>query len=151
MSTVVALLLEQHLSPQWRGLLRALAAEFESQLSRDELRQLMYRVGARFAAEHVVPPCESAAALGEALNAHWALIQWGYVELTDKGDHLRIVHYGAPLVAFGGDALDWTPAFLQGSYQTWLDAMGAADLSVTQANVQPDSFVVEFHLASAVA
>lgn len=151
MTTVVDLLLEQHLSPQWRGLLRALAAEFEAQLSHDELRQLMFRIGQRFAAEHPLPVCESTADLARALNAHWASIQWGYVELADGQDHLRIVHYGAPLRAFGGEALAWTPAFLQGSYQAWLEGMGATQLSVVQAGAPEDGFVVEFHLARAAA
>lgn len=151
MPTVVDVLLEQHLSPQWRGVLCALAAEFESQLSRDELRQLMFRIGTRFAASHALPPCESTGELAQALNAQWAAMQWGYVELDDAGDYLRVLHYGAPLAAFGGDALAWSPAFLQGCYQTWLDAMGAADLSVVQASAPEEGFVVEFHLARAVA
>lgn len=151
MPTVVDFLLEQHLSPQWRGLLRALAAEFESQLSPDELRQLMFRVGARFAESHALPPCESTDDLADALNAHWSGIQWGYVELADEGDYLRIIHYGAPLAAFGGAALAWTPAFLQGCYQAWLDAMGAAELVVAQADVPDEGFVVEFRLARATA
>jgi len=149
MPTVVDALLEQHLSPQWRGLLRALAAEFEAQLDRDELRQLMFRVGERFAGEHPLPACESTDDLAAALNARWASIQWGCVELADEGDYLRIIHYGAPLTAFGGEALSWTPAFLQGSYQAWLDAMGAAQLTVVQAGVPEDGYAVEFHLARA--
>lgn len=151
MPTVVDVLLEQHLSPQWRGLLRALAAEFESQLSRDELRELMFRIGARFAAAHPLPPCESTAGLAVAINARWSAIQWGCVELADAGESLRITHYGAPLAAFGGDALAWSPAFLQGAYQTWLDAMGAADLAVVQTGAPEDGFVVAFQLARALA
>lgn len=151
MSTVVAALLEQHLSPQWRGLLRALAAEFEAQLDHDELRQLMFRIGERFATEHPLPACESTDDLAAALNARWASIQWGCVELADEGDALRILHYGAPLSAFGGEALAWTPAFLQGSYQAWLDAMGAAQLTVVQAGIPEDGYALEFHLVRATA
>jgi len=151
MPTVVDVLLEQHLSPQWRGMLRALAAEFEAQLDRDELRQLMFRIGARFAAEHPLPACESTAELSDALNARWAPIQWGCVELADAGEYLRIIHYGAPLQAFGGEALAWTPAFLQGAYQAWLDAMGAAQLTVMQAGGPGDGYALEFHLARANA
>jgi hypothetical protein len=149
MPTVVDTLLEQHLSVQWRGLLRALAAEFEAQLDRDELRQLMFRVGERFAVEHPLPACESTEDLAVALNARWASIQWGCVELADEGDYLRIIHYGSPLPAFGDEALGWTPAFLQGSYQAWLDAMGAAQLTVVQAGVPENGYAVEFHLARA--
>jgi hypothetical protein len=149
MTTVVDALLEQNLSPQWRVFLRSLAAEFEAQLSHDELRQLMFRIGERFATEHRLPTCESTADLERALNAQWSAIQWGCVELADEGDYLRIVHYGSPLVAFGNGALAWAPAFLQGSYQAWLDAMGASPLTVVQASAPEGVFAVEFHLARA--
>jgi hypothetical protein len=149
MTTVIDVLLEQQLSLQWRGLLSALAAEFESQLCRAELRELMGRIGARFAAAHPLPPCESTSCVAVAINARWTSIQWGYVELTDAGESLRITHYGAPLAAFGADALSWSPAFLQGVYQAWLDAMGAIDLAVVQTGAPEDGFVVEFHLARA--
>jgi hypothetical protein len=151
MPTVVDTLLEQHLSPQWRGLLHALAAEFESQLDRNELRQLMFRIGQRFAAGQPLPACESTAELASAFNAAWASIQWGCVELADEGDYLRITHYGAPLPAFGSEALAWTPAFLQGAYQAWLDAMGAAQLHVVQAAQPEDGYAVEFHLVRTTA
>ncbi|RQG99499.1 cellulose biosynthesis protein BcsD [Paraburkholderia dinghuensis] len=149
MPTVVDALIEQHLSPQWRGLLHALAAEFEAQLDRDDLRQLMFCVGERFAAEQPLAACDSMADLADAFNARWAPIQWGRVELADEGTHLRIVHYGAPLHAFGGEALAWTPAFLQGCYQAWLDAMGAKQLTVVQAGIPDDGFAIEFHLVRA--
>src|SRR5882757_8642753 len=38
-------LLERQISRQWRGMLTALATEFEAQIGPAELRQLMYRVG----------------------------------------------------------------------------------------------------------
>jgi len=151
MPTVVDALLEQHLSPQWRGLLHALAAEFEAQLDRDELRELMFRVGMRFAAEQPLAASESMTDLAAAFNARWAPIQWGRVELADEGNHLRIVHYGAPLRAFGDEALAWTPAFLQGCYQAWLDVMGAKQLTVVQTAVPNDGFAIEFHLERATA
>jgi len=147
MPTAVDFLLEQNLSSQWRGFLLALAKEFESQLSPDELRHLMFRVGCRYAGEQPLPPCDSTAELAAALNAHWASTRWGYVELSDEGDHLRIVHSGAPMSAFGSGALAWMPAFLQGSYQTWLDAMGATQLSVVQTDTEEQGFAVEFRLS----
>ena len=53
MVPILDYLLERQISPQWRGMLTALATEFEAQIGRDELRQLMYRVGCRFAAEAI--------------------------------------------------------------------------------------------------
>jgi hypothetical protein len=76
-------LLHRQISPQWRGLLTALAEEFEAQIGQDELRQLMYRVGCRFALAHPLPPCNSTDDLALALNARWQETDWGYVELVD--------------------------------------------------------------------
>lgn len=149
MTTVVDALLEQNLSPQWHGFLCALAAEFEAQLNHEELRQLMFRIGGRFAAAHALPPCESTDDLRHSLNARWAAMQWGCVDLTDEGEYLRIVHHAAPLLTFGRNALGWAPAFLQGCYQGWLDEMGASPLTVVQAGDPEAISVVEFHLARA--
>ncbi|MGF6771538.1 hypothetical protein P3T18_004025 [Paraburkholderia sp. GAS199] len=139
-------LLERQISPQWRGMLTALATEFEAQIGRTELRQLMYRVGCRFAAAHQLPACGSTAELAHALNLIWHEMDWGFVELADEADSLRIVHYCAPLKAFGDAALDWTPALLEGVYQTWLSALGAQGLSVAQTSGLDAQGAVEFRL-----
>ncbi|MDR5735643.1 cellulose biosynthesis protein BcsD [Caballeronia sp. LZ025] len=125
-------LLDRQISRQWRGLLSSLADEFEAQIGGAELRQLMHRVGNRFADASPLPPCASTADLADALNAVWREADWGFVELSDARDHLRIVHYCAPLRAFGESALAWTPAFLEGAYQHWLSALGAEGLAVRQ-------------------
>jgi hypothetical protein len=139
-------LLQRQISPQWRGLLTALAEEFEAQIGQGELRQLMYRVGCRFAAAHPLPPCASTADLADALNARWQEADWGYVELVDEADYLRISHSCAPVQAFGSAALAWTPAFLEGVYQTWLSALGAEGLSVAQASEFDEYATIEFRL-----
>jgi hypothetical protein len=136
-------LLQRQISPQWRGLLTALAE--------GELRQLMYRVGCRFAAAHPLPPCASTADLADALNARWQEADWGYVELVDEADYLRISHSCAPLQAFGSAALAWTPAFLEGVYQTWLSALGAEGLSVAQASEFDEYATIEFRLGRQLA
>ena len=105
MVPILDYLLERQISPQWRGMLTALATEFEAQIGRDELRQLMHRVGCRFAAAHPLPACGSTAELAQTLNLYWQDMDWGYVELSDEAEYLRIVHYCAPLQAFGGAAL----------------------------------------------
>lgn len=139
-------LLQRQISPQWRGLLTALAEEFEAQIGQGELRQLMYRVGCRFAAAHPLPACGSTADLAHALNARWQEAEWGYVELADEAQYLRIVHSCAPLQAFGVTALGWTPAFLEGVYQTWLSSLGAEGLSVAQASAFDENASIEFRL-----
>ncbi|ASW00553.1 cellulose biosynthesis protein BcsD [Paraburkholderia aromaticivorans] len=146
MVPILDYLLERQISPQWRGMLTALASEFEAQIGRDELRQLMHRVGSRFAAAHPLPACDSTAELARTLNLHWHDMDWGYVELSDEPESLRIVHYCAPLQAFGGNALAWTPAFLEGVYQTWLSALGAQGLSVAQTSGYSEDTAIEFRL-----
>jgi hypothetical protein len=147
MVPILDYLLERQISPQWRGMLSALAAEFEAQIGRDELRQLMHRVGCRFAQAHPLPACGSTAELEDTLNAYWREMDWGYIELADEAQSLRIVHYCAPLQAFGNNALSWTPAFLEGVYQTWLSALGAQGLSVAQTSELGEDTAVEFRLA----
>lgn len=128
-------------------MLSALASEFEAQIGRDELRHLMHRVGGRFAAAHPLPASDSTADLALTLNARWHEMDWGYVELADEPESLRIVHYCAPLPAFGKSALAWTPAFLEGAYQTWLSALGAQGLSVAQTSNYTDDTAIEFRLS----
>lgn len=146
MGPVLDYLLDHQISPQWRGMLTALASEFEAQIGQDELRQLMYRVGCRFASAHSLPPCASTADLADALNAQWQQGHWGYVDLSDEPDSLRITHYCAPLMAFGSAALAWTPAFLEGAYQTWLSALGAQGLSLVQTTEFGEDTAIEFRL-----
>jgi hypothetical protein len=146
MVAITEYLLDRQMSAQWRGVLAALADEFEAQIGREELRQLMHRVGQRFADAQPLPPCGSTAELAEALNVLWQDTDWGFVEIADHAEYLRIVHYCAPLPAFGRDALKWTPAFLEGAYQYWLSALGAEGLSVQQASEFDENAAVEFRL-----
>lgn len=146
MVPILDYLLQRQISPQWRGMLSALASEFEAQIGHDELRQLMHRVGSRFAAAHPLPECASTAELEQALNLYWHEMDWGYVELADEAEALRIVHYCAPLQAFGDAALAWTPAFLEGVYQTWMCALGAQGLSVAQTSAFGADSALEFRL-----
>jgi len=151
MAAIFDYLLDSQISRQWRGLLAALADEFEAQIGRNELRQLMHRVGSRFADARPLPACDSTAALADALNALWRDTDWGFVELSDERDYLRIVHFCAPLPAFGERALAWTPAFLEGAYQQWLAALGAQGLAIRQASEFGDDAGIEFRLARVAA
>ncbi|MCA8142930.1 MULTISPECIES: cellulose biosynthesis protein BcsD [Burkholderia cepacia complex] len=149
MQEILEHLLERQVSPQWRGFLEALAGEFSDQLDQDELRQLMARVGVRFAAAHPLGPCESTDDLTNALNSRWREMEWGYAELSDEQAFLRIVHYAAPLRALGAGHLGWSAAFLQGAYQGWFDSVGAAGLRVTQDVVPQDDARIELRIARA--
>ncbi|KVW61214.1 cellulose biosynthesis protein BcsD [Burkholderia ubonensis] len=147
MTHLVNYLLERQLSPQWHAVLSALAGEFEAELSPEDLRQLMYRVGVRFAQAHPLSACASTGELADVLNARWRAIEWGFVELIDHGDELHIKHCCAPLLAFGPRALKWTPALLEGVYQAWFDAQGAQGLVLEQVGDFDANATVEFRLA----
>jgi hypothetical protein len=147
MSAIVSYFAEQQPSTQWRDFLSALAQEFEAQLDAAQLRQLMARVGERFAANHAVGECDSLDALAAALNAIWREIDWGFVDLVETDDHLKIQHFCAPLAAFGPNSHAWTPGFLEGAYQYWLRELGASSaLSLTQVDVE-NPLALEFRLA----
>jgi hypothetical protein len=151
MAAIFDYLLDRQISVQWRGLLTSLAEEFEAQIGRAELRQLMHRVGERFADARPLPACHSTTELADALNTLWHEMDWGFVELADEPDHLSIVHYCAPLSAFGERALAWTPAFLEGAYQHWLGTLGAQGLALTQTGVVGENGAIAFQLARGTA
>lgn len=126
----------QHLSQlqcsrQWRGFLQALSAEFTQVLSNDELRELMFRVGERFASAHPLGPCTTLSDLQQSMTDVWRSMDWGWVVLAQQKEQLSIVHCCAPLLA-GMDKsnVDWSLGFLQGAYQKWFDAAGAGSLRV---------------------
>lgn len=143
-------LLNQQVSRQWRGMLEALASEFQAQIGETELRQVMHGVGLRFAEANPLARCNTMPDLCSALNDLWKQIDWGFADLTDTPDYLRIVHHCAPLRAFGANASGWSPAFLEGAYQGWLSSQGAKGLAVVQTSTYSDMDSVEFMLKQIV-
>lgn len=118
-------------SRQWRGFLQALAAEFKEALSSEELRELMFRVGERFASANLLGPCTTLPDLQQRMTDVWRSTDWGWVTLVQQKEHLSIHHHCAPLLT-GMDKsnVDWSLGFLQGTYQQWFDAAGASPLKV---------------------
>jgi hypothetical protein len=136
----------QQASTQWRAFLTALAQEFETQLETAQLRELMARIGVRFADAHPARACATLDDLASFFNTTWSSLDWGFVNLVEQDDYLAIEHFCAPLAAFGEAAGRWTPAFLQGAYQRWLDELGAGDLALLQVETG-DQHAFEFRLA----
>ncbi len=133
-SETQAYLSQQQCSRQWRGFLRAISAEFASALPDDELRDLMHRIGMKFAVQNPLPACETLTLLQEEMTSFWKQIDWGWVTLTQDARCLNIDHCCAPLAsAFGTDQGDWMHGFLQGVYQQWFDSAGAQRLRVSPA------------------
>ena len=109
-------------------MLGALAQELGSRLDAEGARTLMRRLGASMARRAALPALELLPDLESAMNAVWAGMNWGWVELNDTGDALRIVHHCAPIdAAFGSEGRAWSPAVLEGAYEQWLRAAGAGE------------------------
>ncbi|GAA5235281.1 cellulose biosynthesis protein BcsD [Verticiella sediminum] len=136
-------------SRQWRFFLSALAEEFATQLREPDLRAMMQRIGTRFASAHPLPAARTIADASQAMSACWDAQGWGWVDLEEHADHLLIRHYCSPLrAAFGQEHLHWTPAFLEGAYQQWFQALGSGSALRVQQSSQADGFgCVEFRLA----
>lgn len=138
----------QQCARQWRGFLQAMAAEFSGALPSDELRDLMHRIGMKFALQNPLPACETLTALQDAMSALWNPIDWGWVSLVQDSRCLTIHHQCAPLTsAFGADQGDWMHGFLQGAYQQWFDAAGAHHLRVGSAMAADAWGSVKFELS----
>ncbi|MEX8493393.1 cellulose biosynthesis protein BcsD [Sphaerotilus sp.] len=115
-------------SPQWRPFLGALAQELSSRIEPDQARALMRRLGVSMARSAPLPAMELLPDLEEAMNGVWSGMNWGWVELNDTDDALKIIHHCAPIeAAFGAGSRHWSPAVLEGAYEQWLRAAGAGD------------------------
>lgn len=134
-------------SAQWRGFLTALADEFDAQLDTAQLRVLMTRIGARFAANYPAANCTTLDDLSVFLNGVWSSLDWGFVRLTEQSAYLSIEHGCAPLAAFGERAAAWTPAFLEGAYQHWLGELGAGALKLQEVD-SAAPYICEFRLVN---
>lgn len=133
---------------QWRGFLQALAVEFSGALPNEELRDLMHRIGVKFALQNPLAACETLTALQGAMVSLWSHIDWGVVELAQESACITIRHHCAPLPsAFGADQGDWIYGFLQGAYQQWFDAAGARNLRVGPAMEMDAWGSVKFELS----
>jgi hypothetical protein len=138
-------------SSQWRGFLGVLAEEFEGQLGVPELRELMRRIGERFARRAALRACDTLQDLELAINAIWAAQDWGWVQVLDGADYLAIRHYCSPLrAAFGAESASWASAYLEGVYQQWFNALGvnaSLQLRVREALQADADGALEFRLA----
>ncbi|HWT35973.1 MAG TPA: cellulose biosynthesis protein BcsD [Paraburkholderia sp.] len=135
-------------SVQWRDFISALAEEFETQLDTSQLRILMARIGARFAAKYPAVRCTTLDDLASFLNAIWSELDWGFVRLVERDDYLSIEHGCAPLAAFGERTAPWASAFLEGAYQHWLHELGAGSLAL-QEYPGTNAHTYEFRLLKA--
>jgi hypothetical protein len=145
--------IQRQCSRQWRSLLAALAQECTTQTEPIEPRELMRRIGMRFATQTPLAPCENLEQLQHAMCEVWKDMDWGRVDLEEHDRVLRIVHHDSNhgslgSGAFGDATATWAPACLEGVYQKWLATLGAGDaLRVVQIG-EPDEFgSIEYQLS----
>ncbi|MFZ6849488.1 cellulose biosynthesis protein BcsD [Undibacterium sp. RuRC25W] len=115
----------QQCSTQWKAFLRAFSTEFASKGDISDLRAFMHQMGRTMAQEFSIGDGSSLSALEDSINQIWFQLNWGWAEIAEEADSLVIVHHVSPLkVAFGEDALTWSPALLEGIYAQWFDSLG---------------------------
>ncbi|MFM9922979.1 cellulose biosynthesis protein BcsD [Variovorax sp. H27-G14] len=126
-------------SSQWLEFNRGMALELSAGLPPEDLRQLFFRVGQRFAQALPNPPCATLDELQEQFNARWNGIHWGFTVLSEDAEGVAIAHACSPIAAaFGPATTNWSVGFFEGVYQAWFDAQHMpAELRV-QA-LQPDA------------
>lgn len=115
----------ERVSAQWSGFLSVLSDELQSQLSADEYRVLLGRLGTRFAQANELPACDSLSQLEEAANQIWTQLRWGYVSFSDGSRQLLIEHHACPLPAALQVETELAAGFLEGVYAAWLVAAGS--------------------------
>ena len=81
---------ERACARQWRGFLRAMAAEFDQALPEEESARLMARIGQRFADAHALPPVATVEALQAAVNAVWTDCEWGWAAFEERPDYAHL-------------------------------------------------------------
>lgn len=136
----------ERVSPQWAVFLDLLSAELQAQLTAAEYRQLLRRLGSRFAETVPLGPCADLAELAGEANRVWRRMQWGFVAMLDVGQSLRVTHRASPLPAALQLDADVAGGFLEGVYATWLSAAGSPQtltLSQVEGSGAPMEMVFE--------
>lgn len=115
----------QQCSQQWRAFLTAFATQFSAKGDLADLRGLMHELGRTMAKQTPLAGGNTLDALQAEMNRIWQGFNWGWVEIVEEADALVVVHHLAPFkLAFGTQALGWSPALLEGVYAQWFDSLG---------------------------
>lgn len=145
--------LQRETSRQWRLVVTAMAQEFTNDAPYDSINDLGHRVGINYAVRAALPACTCLHDLEAAISSRWQSMDWGWIDLDDRGKNLLIVHHGAgngqlAANAFGSGTPVWLAAFLGGVYQQWLASLGAGqDLRVKQISPIDEFGTIEFELS----
>lgn len=143
-------LAQNQCAPQWRAFLQAIGAELFHQGNETLATQLLRNTGVRFAGTNSLTDGDTLADAQTAMNRYWRELQWGWVVVEEKADHLLIRHFCSPLrTAFGSQLAHCSAAFLEGVYDTWMQQLGAgSDLAVRQATELDPHGSVDFRFSA---
>ncbi|MBC3884433.1 cellulose biosynthesis protein BcsD [Undibacterium griseum] len=115
----------QQCPPQWKAFLAAFSAEFASKGETRDLRALMHQLGRIMAKQWQTLDGSSLQALEDGINAILFQMNWGWIEMMEERESLIVAHHASPLkVAFGAEALPWSPALLEGIYAQIFEQLG---------------------------
>ncbi len=93
----------------------------------DQATAFLRAVGGRLARGASLGNLGSNEEIIAAMNAHWAGLGWGAVDLAFGEDGLRLVHVDLPACPAGVPAGRWSDsigAVLAGAYDEWLGTLG---------------------------
>lgn len=114
-------------SVQWQGFLQLLGREWLAAAEPQALRVQMRARGRAWALHQALPVVTGLLELEQAMNDVWCRQQGGWVRLFETPQALVLRHGASPLAdAFGAGSAAWVVGWLEGVYQTWLEAAGAS-------------------------
>lgn len=145
----ISYLLKQQQNRQWDFFLQSFARVFSSQLSNEDLRDLMQKIGHESAKELPLDQINTLEDLEKSLNLFWEHVRWGAVSLEEKEGALLIKHFYSPLVVtFKEEDLVWVVGFLEGLYQHVFHRLGAgSELQVQWAPTEEEKESLSFQLS----
>ncbi len=132
----------QQVSLQWAPVLRALAVQALKQLDARAAEQLFAATGAQMA-QDLAAEFEGINQLTEltaALNEVWAHMNWGWVDLADSPNGIKINHHYPPTIsAFGTANQVLGDRLLAGFYEGVFRQQGASErMRVIPLESEPD-------------
>jgi len=140
-------------SRQWRNLLSATTSEMAGFESKEQLRAMMVRIGNKFAIQADLPEGGTLDEYEKCMCGVWDDMDWGWVELKERGDALQITHHCSTHGRLNSEALSdasevWVSSFLEGVYQQWVSQMGAGEkLQLKQAGIADEFGTIEYVLS----
>ena len=139
---------QRNCAQQWRAFLSEMVSEFYDQVDGELALNFFQRVGARLAQALPLGPCSSLEEVAAGINRILDQIDWGWVEIQETGNHIRISHGAYPIVPMYQNAPEaWLLPVLEGAYTEWFRSLGGQPELRARAVGRPESpfFPVELH------